>query len=85
MEAYESPHRVRSFHSIHLFLCLLLLTSPSQSRAHIQPGVKSKSWADRMEKTRKEKAIKLLQTELKQEKQVDKDRSAFLLPYPYRS
>jgi len=34
-------------------------------------GVKTKSWEDRMEKTKKEMAIKKLQTELKDEKQAE--------------
>ncbi|KAI0331959.1 hypothetical protein GY45DRAFT_536750 [Cubamyces sp. BRFM 1775] len=38
-------------------------------RSHLPDGVKAKSWEDRMEKTKKEQAIKKLQAELKQEKQ----------------
>jgi len=41
------------------------------SRSHIPDGVKAKSWQDRMEKTKKELAIKKLQAELKDEKQAD--------------
>jgi len=40
-------------------------------RSHIPDGVKAKSWQDRMEKTKKELAIKKLQAELKDEKQAD--------------
>jgi len=39
-------------------------------RSHLPEGVKSKFGA-RMEKTKKEKAIKALQTELKEEKQAE--------------
>ena len=41
------------------------------SRSHIPNGVKAKSWQDRMEKTKKETAIKKLQTDLKNEKQAE--------------
>jgi rRNA-processing protein CGR1 len=34
-------------------------------------GVRSKSWQDRMEKTKKAAAIKKLQTELKEEKKAE--------------
>jgi len=40
-------------------------------RSHIPNGVKAKSWQDRMEKTKKETAIKKLQTELKDEKRAE--------------
>jgi len=40
-------------------------------RSHIPNGVKAKSWADRMEKTKKERAIKKLETEMKEEKQAE--------------
>jgi len=43
-------------------------------RSHMQPGVKAKSWEARMEKTKAEKAIKKLETELKEEKQAEKMR-----------
>ncbi|CAL1695342.1 unnamed protein product [Somion occarium] len=39
-------------------------------RSFLPEGVKSK-WEERMEKTKKEKAIKALQTELKEEKQAE--------------
>lgn len=44
-------------------------------RSHMPEGVKSKSWQERMEKTQKEKAIKKLQAELKEEKQAEITRS----------
>ncbi|KAL1951061.1 hypothetical protein VTO73DRAFT_210 [Trametes versicolor] len=37
-------------------------------RSHLPEGVKTKKWEERMEKTKKEQAIKKLQSELKQEK-----------------
>ncbi|KZP10530.1 hypothetical protein FIBSPDRAFT_1051261 [Athelia psychrophila] len=40
-------------------------------RTYLQDGVKSKSWTDRMEKTKKEQAIKQLQAELQAEKQAE--------------
>ncbi|KZV75516.1 hypothetical protein PENSPDRAFT_647062 [Peniophora sp. CONT] len=43
-------------------------------RSRLMPGVKSKSWDDRMEKTKKAQAIKKLQEELKDEKQADAAR-----------
>ncbi|KAJ3491074.1 hypothetical protein NLI96_g1006 [Meripilus lineatus] len=42
-------------------------------RSNLPQGVKTK-WDERMEKTKKAKAIKLLQTELKEEKQAEKQR-----------
>ncbi|KAI9060616.1 hypothetical protein FKP32DRAFT_1537157, partial [Trametes sanguinea] len=38
-------------------------------RSHLPEGVKTKKWEERMEKTKKEQAIKKLQQELKQEKE----------------
>lgn len=46
------------------------------SRSHIQEGVKTKKWDDRMEKVQREKAIKKLQAELKEEKETDRKRCA---------
>ncbi|KAJ6621596.1 hypothetical protein B0H10DRAFT_2016573 [Mycena sp. CBHHK59/15] len=43
-------------------------------RSHLQDGVKTKSWEDRMEKTKKAQAIKKLQAELKDEKQAEATR-----------
>ncbi|KII93823.1 hypothetical protein PLICRDRAFT_49842 [Plicaturopsis crispa FD-325 SS-3] len=43
-------------------------------RTHIPEGVKTKRWEDRMEKTKKEQAIKQLENELKEEKQAEKTR-----------
>ncbi|KAI0830627.1 Cgr1 family-domain-containing protein [Trametes gibbosa] len=40
-------------------------------RSHLPDGVKTKKWEERMEKTKKEQAIKKLQAELKQEKRDD--------------
>ncbi|KAI0375318.1 hypothetical protein BV20DRAFT_1032566 [Pilatotrama ljubarskyi] len=37
-------------------------------RSHLPEGVKTKKWEERMQKTRKEQAIKKLEEELKQEK-----------------
>ncbi|EIM92715.1 uncharacterized protein STEHIDRAFT_89941 [Stereum hirsutum FP-91666 SS1] len=44
------------------------------ARSHLQPALKTKSWADRMEKTTKFLAIKKLQAELKDEKQAEVTR-----------
>lgn len=41
------------------------------SRSYMPEGVRSKSWQDRMEKTKKAAAIKKLQTELKEEKKAE--------------
>lgn len=43
-------------------------------RSHLPEGVKTKKWEERMEKTKKEQAIKKLQSELKQEKVDDLKR-----------
>ncbi|KAJ2932749.1 hypothetical protein H1R20_g4330, partial [Candolleomyces eurysporus] len=43
-------------------------------RSQLPEGVKTKRWEDRMEKTKKQQAIKKLQTELKDEKQADFQR-----------
>jgi len=43
-------------------------------RTHAPDGVKAKSFEDRMEKTKKELAIKKLQAELKEEKQAELTR-----------
>ena len=51
----------------------------SFSRSHLPEGVRTKRWEDRMQKTQKALAIKKLQTELKEEKQVEFQRFASLL------
>ncbi|KAJ3569427.1 hypothetical protein NP233_g5051 [Leucocoprinus birnbaumii] len=43
-------------------------------RSHLPAGVKTKNWQDRMEKTKKEQAIKKLEQELKDEKQAELQR-----------
>src|SRR6266540_2052044 len=43
-------------------------------RSHLPLGVKTKKWEDRMEKTKKARAIKMLQVELKEEKQAEIQR-----------
>jgi len=48
----------------------------------MQPGVKAKSWEDRMQKTQKALAIKKLENELKEEKQAELQRCV-LLPYHF--
>lgn len=60
--------------------CISTLNSPSTltiscfsnvSRSHMPEGVKTKTWEDRMEKTKKETAVKKWQAELKEEKQAE--------------
>ncbi|PIL31649.1 hypothetical protein GSI_06351 [Ganoderma sinense ZZ0214-1] len=48
----------------------LMLESPPVQirRSHLPEGVKTKKWDDRMQKVKKEQAIKKLQAELKDEK-----------------
>ena len=58
---------------------LAMLTS-GYSRSNLPAGVKSK-WEERMEKTKKEKAIKALERELKDDKQAEIQRSV-LTPLP---
>ena len=45
-----------------------------RSRSLLPAGLKTKKWEDRMEKTKKEQAIKKLQTELKEEKAAEIQR-----------
>lgn len=45
-------------------------------RSHLPKGVKTKNWDDRMEKVKKDQAIKKLQTELKDEKLAEIQRCA---------
>ncbi|KAJ8520121.1 hypothetical protein ONZ45_g3033 [Pleurotus djamor] len=40
-------------------------------RSHLQAGVKTKRWQDRMDQTKKAQAIKKLQNDLKEEKQAE--------------
>ncbi|KAJ7932540.1 hypothetical protein B0H13DRAFT_2227706 [Mycena leptocephala] len=40
-------------------------------RSHLQDGVKTKSWEERMEQTKRAQAIKKVELELKEEKQAD--------------
>ncbi|KAF9462107.1 hypothetical protein BDZ94DRAFT_747753 [Collybia nuda] len=44
-------------------------------RTHLQKGVKTKTWHDRVRKTQKALSIKKLETELKEEKQADFQRN----------
>jgi rRNA-processing protein CGR1 len=43
-------------------------------RSHLQAGVKTKNWQDRMEKTQKALSIRKLQAELREEKQTELKR-----------
>ncbi|KAF5323571.1 hypothetical protein D9611_005781 [Ephemerocybe angulata] len=43
-------------------------------RSQLPKGVKTKRWEDRMDKTKKEQAIKKLQAELRDEKQAEYER-----------
>ncbi|THH18085.1 hypothetical protein EW146_g2847 [Bondarzewia mesenterica] len=43
-------------------------------RSHLQEAVKTKTWDDRMQKTKQAQAIKKLQEELKEEKQAERAR-----------
>ncbi|KAG7099065.1 hypothetical protein E1B28_000940 [Marasmius oreades] len=47
---------------------------PRCNRSHLSNGLKTKSFAARMEKTTKALAVRKLQRELKDEKQAEKDR-----------
>ncbi|KAJ7654962.1 hypothetical protein DFH06DRAFT_1329330 [Mycena polygramma] len=49
-------------------------------RSHLQDGVKTKSWEDRVNQTKKAQAIKKLELELKDEKQADVARHVFSYP-----
>ena len=49
--------------------------NPWIRRSHLPDGVKSKSWTDRMQKTQKAKSIKMLEANLKEEKQAEINRS----------
>ena len=46
----------------------------ARRRSHLPEGVKTKKWEDRMEKGKKEQAIKKLQVELKDEKRAEIQR-----------
>ena len=52
------------------------LTILASSRSHLQEAVKTKKWDDRMHKTKKAQAIKMLRDELKEEKQAELQRCA---------
>jgi hypothetical protein len=54
-----------------------MMTSPP-SRTHLQRGVKTKNWEDRMQKTQKALSIKKLETELKEEKQAEFQRCVYV-------
>ena len=62
-------------------LCMIFSTSTDHPtngfisrRSHLPIGVKTRKWEDRMEKTKKARAIKMLQVELKEEKQAEVQR-----------
>lgn len=50
------------------------------SRSHIQEGVRTKNWEDRMEKEKKAQAIKKLQAELKEEQEAERKAYVPRLP-----
>lgn len=52
-------------------LSLELVPHRFHSRSHLQPGVKTKRWEDRMAKTSKDQAIRKLQAELSEEKKAE--------------
>ena len=59
------------------------LLTPCPSRSHLQAGVKTKIWDDRMKKTQKALSIKKLQAELREEKQAELKRLVITSPFRY--
>jgi hypothetical protein len=66
MEAKENGNGVRDV----LDIPLTPLTAHHR-RSHLPQGVRTKNWSQRMEKTKKDQAVKRLQAELKTEKQAE--------------
>ena len=64
-------HKSATVYAFNSFNVFPIIDRSFASRSHMPEGVKTKSWEDRMEKTKKEMAIKKLQTELKDEKQAE--------------
>jgi hypothetical protein len=58
------------------FRCIQSGSYCSSRRSHLLPVLKTTKWEERMEKTKREAAIKKLQQELKDEKQADITRCA---------
>jgi rRNA-processing protein CGR1 len=63
------------------FRCIQLGSHCSSRRSHLLPVLKTTKWEERMEKTKREAAIKKLQQELKDEKQADITRCAPLCSF----
>jgi Cgr1 family protein len=76
-ESQENPGNIQN-HLLRTYYtpCLYPLFPPVFyiSRSHQQPGLKMRSFHDRMEKASKALAIKKLQAELKEEKQAEIQR-----------
>ena len=68
MEVQQGSNRVRPAPAPLSLLCETLTDRLVTRRSLLPDGLKTKKWEDRMEKTKKEQAIKKLQAELKDEK-----------------
>ena len=83
MEVQQGSNRVRPAPAPLSLLCETLTDRLVARRSLLPDGLKTKKWEDRMEKTKKEQAIKKLQAELKDEKLAEIQRCArarFCLP-----
>ena len=78
MEVQQGSNRVRPAPALlsQLQLCQTLTDRLVTRRSLLPDGLKTKKWEDRMEKTKKEQAIKKLQAELKDEKLSEIQRCA---------
>ena len=66
--------RTKETNCVMHFLSPIPLLTHCPSRSHLQAGLKTKNWEDRMKKTQKALSIKKLQAELKGEKQAELKR-----------
>ena len=74
----QAMERTEESNCVMDFLSAIPLLTYCPSRSHLQPGVKTKNWEDRMKKTQKALSIKKLQAKLGEEKQAELKRLVIL-------
>ena len=70
----QAMERTKETNCVMVLLSAIPLLTHRPSRSHLQAGVKTKNWEDRMKKTQKALSIKKLQAELREEKQAELKR-----------
>lgn len=71
---WQAMEGTKETNCVMVFLSAIPLLTHCSSRSHLQAGVKTKNWEDRMKKTQMALSIKKLQAELREGKRAELER-----------